>query len=106
MMKSALTGLIALAALVVPSGANAALQFLCSWEGGSRVAITVEADAGALRYHRYYGGGIYYDIEVTRSGVWMLLDEPKPVLRIQLIGPDDPIDLAFTAHFRGGRCWR
>ena len=70
------------------------------------VAITVEGDAAGWRYHRYYGGDSYYDIEVTRSGVWLLLEEPKPVLRIQLIGPDHPIDLALTADFHGGRCWR
>ena len=90
----------------MPAGAEAAQQVLCSWEGGSRVAITVEGDAAAFRYYRYYRGGSYYDIEVTRSGVWLLLDEPKPVLRIQLIRPDHPIDVALTGHFRGGRCWR
>jgi hypothetical protein len=58
-----------------------------------------------LRYDRYYGGGRYYDIEVTRSGAWLMLDEPKPVLSIQLIGTDDPIDVVFAPHFDGGRCW-
>jgi len=105
-MRSALIGLSALAALQVPSSANAAMQVLCSWEGRSPVTITVEGDAAALRYYRYYGGDSYYDIEVTRSGVWMLLDEPKPVLSIQFIRPDDPIDVVLTAHFHGGRCWR
>jgi hypothetical protein len=105
-MRSALTGLLALAALLAPSGAKAAQQILCSWEGRSRVAITVEGDAAAWRYHRYYGRASYYDIVATRSGVWLLLDEPKPVLRIQLIQPDDPIDVVLSAHFRGGRCWR
>ena len=70
------------------------------------VAITVEGDAAALRYYRYYGGGSYYDIEVTRSGAWLLLDEPKPVLRIQLIQPDDRIDVVWAAHSAGGRCWK
>jgi hypothetical protein len=105
-MRSALTGLFALAALLIPSGANAAMQFLCTLEGGAPVAITVEGDADALRYDRYYGGGRYYDIAVTRSGAWLLLDEPKPVLRIQLIGPDDPIEVVFAPRFGGGRCWR
>ena len=69
------------------------------------VAITVEGDAADLRYY-HYGGGSYYDIEVTRSGVWLLLDEPRLVLGIQLIRPDDPIDVALAAHFDGGRCWK
>ena len=66
-MRSSLTGLFALAALLVPSAANAAMQVRCSWEGGVRVAITVEGDATAWRYHRWYGS--YYDIVATRSGV-------------------------------------
>jgi hypothetical protein len=70
------------------------------------VAITVEGDAAALRYARYYGGGSYYDIEVTRSGVWLLLDEPKPVLSIQLIRPDPAIGVVWSASFSGGRCWK
>ena len=53
-MRSSLTGLFALAALLVPSAANAAMQVRCSWEGGVRVAITVEGDATAWRYHRWY----------------------------------------------------
>jgi hypothetical protein len=105
-MRSALTGLFALAALLVPSDAKAALQVLCRWEGRMPVAITVEGDAAALRYYRYYGGGSYYDIEATRSGVWLLLDEPRPVLSIQLIRPDDPIDVVLAAHSDGGRCWQ
>jgi len=52
------------------------------------VAITVEGDARDLHYYRYYGGASYYDIEVTRSGIWLLLDEPKRVLSIQLVGPE------------------
>ena len=102
-MRSALTGLFALAALLAPSDANAALLFLCRWEGGAPVAITVEADATALLY---YGGGSYYDIEVTRSGVWLLLDEPKRVLSIQLVRPGDPIDVVLAASFDGGPCWK
>ena len=105
-MRSALTGLFALAALLVPSGAEAALQILCSWEGRMPVAITVEGDAAAVRHYGYYGDGSYYDIAVTRSGAWLLLDEPKLVLSIQLIRPDDPVDVAFAAHFDGGRCWK
>jgi hypothetical protein len=105
-MRSALTGLFALGALLVPSGAEAALQVRCSWEGRMPVAITVEGDAAALRYSRYYGGGSYYDIAVTRSGVWLLLDEPKPVLSIQLIRPDHPITVVLDATFDGGRCWK
>jgi hypothetical protein len=93
-----------LAALLVPSGANAALQFRCNWEGRMPVAITVEGDATALRH--YYAGGSYYDIAVTRSGVWLLLDEPKPVLGIQLIRPDHPIAVELDASFNGGRCWK
>ena len=105
-MRSALTGLLALGALLVPSGAEAALQVRCSWEGRMPVAITVEGDAAALRYARYHGGASYYDIEVTRSGVWLMLDEPKPVLRVQLIRPGDPIDVVLAASFEGGRCWK
>jgi hypothetical protein len=106
-MRSTLAALFALAVLFVPSGAEAAQQVLCSWEGGMPVAITVEGDAADLRYYRHYGGRSYYDIEVTRSGVWLLLDEPKPVLSIELIGPPgDPIKVAFTTYFDGGRCWR
>jgi len=105
-MRSLLTGLIALAALLVSPGAKAAQQILCGSEGGPTFAITVEGDASAFRYQRYYGGGSYYDIDVTRSGVWLLLDEPRRVISIQLIGPDDPIDLVLTPYFQGGRCWR
>jgi hypothetical protein len=105
-MRTALTGLFALAPLLlVPSGANAALQFRCNWEG-TPVAITVEGDASALRYSPYHAGSSYYDIAVTRSGVWLLLDEPKPVLSIQLIRPGDPIGVSVAASFEGGRCWR
>ena len=105
-MRQALTGLFALGVLIVPSGAEAAMQFRCSWEGRMPVAITVEGDANALRYSRYDVSGSYYDIEVTRSGIWLLLDEPKPVLRIQIIRPDPPIDVVLTASFGGGRCWK
>jgi hypothetical protein len=105
-MRSALTGLFALGAFLVPSGAEAALQVRCNLEGGTPVAITVEGDVNALRYSNYHGGGSYYDIAVTRSGVWLLLDEPKPVLSIQLIRPDPPIAVVFDASFAGGRCWR
>ena len=105
-MRSALSGLVALAALLVPSGANAAMQVRCNWEGRMPVAITVEGDASDWRYQRYYGRGSYYDVVVTRSGVWMLLDEPKPVLSVQLIRPYDRIDVVWSAHFGGGRCWR
>ena len=105
-MRPSLIGLLALASLIVPSAAQAAMQLRCSWEGRMPVALTVEGDAAAWRYHRYYGRGSYYDIVATRSGVWLLLDEPKPVLRIQLIRPYDRIDVVWAAHFRGGRCWR
>ena len=101
-MRSALIGLLALASLLVPSAAQAAMQLRCNWEGRMPVAITVEGDAAAWRY----GHGSYYDIVATRSGVWLLLDEPKPVLRIQLIRPYDRIDVVWAAHFHGGRCWR
>ena len=89
----------------MPSGANAAIQVLCNWEGRSLVAITVEGNAADLRYYHYYDNG-YYEIEATRSGIWMLLDEPRPVLSIQLIGPDKPIGLVLRSDFAGGRCWR
>ena len=105
-MRSVLTGLFALVALLVPSYASAALQVLCNSQSGLPVAITVEGDARDLHYYRYYGGASYYDIEVTRSGIWLLLDEPKRVLSIQLVGPHDPIDVVLTASFQGGRCWR
>ena len=105
-MRSAFTGLFALAAfLLMASGANAALQFRCIWEGRP-VAITVEGDAGDLLYSQHYAGSGYYDIAVTRSGVWLLLDEPKPVLSIQLVRPGSPIGLPVTASLEGGRCWR
>ena len=93
------------ALLLVPSGAKAALQFRCNWEG-IPVAITVEGDAAALRYTSYHAGSSYYDIAVTRSGVWLLLDEPKPVLSIQVIQPGDPIGVPVAVTFEGGRCWR
>jgi hypothetical protein len=106
-MRSSLTGLFAAAALLMPSDAKAAMQILCSWEGRSPLAITVEGDATDLRYHHYATGGSYYDIEVTRSGIWLLGDEPKRVLSIQLVRPDDqPIGVVFASHFAGGRCWR
>jgi len=105
-MRSALTGLFALTALLVPFDAKAAMQVLCRWEGRMPVAISVEADASDFDDYRTYGGGSYYDIEVTRSGVWLLLDQPKPVLGIKLIAPDDPIDVALASRFEGGRCWR
>lgn len=70
------------------------------------VAITVEGDANALRYSPYDVGGSYYDIVATRSGVWLLLDEPKPVLSIQMIWPDPPITVVLDASFDGGRCWK
>ena len=93
------------ALLLVPSGANAALQFRCNWEG-TPVAITVEGDAAALLYSPYHGGSNYYDIAVTRSGVWLLLNEPKPVLSIQVIQPGYPIGVPVAVTFEGGRCWR
>ncbi len=105
-MRSALTGLLALAALLMPSGAKAAMQINCSWEGRTPVAITVEGDASAWRYYHRYRVGNYYVIEVNRLGVWILLEEPRPVLRIQLIQPDDPIDVVLAAHSDGGRCWK
>ena len=107
-MRSALTGLFALAAfLLVPSGANAAMQFRCNWEGRP-VAITVEGDAGDLLYSHHYAGSGYYDIAVTRSGVWLLLDEPKPVLSIQLVRPGlgDWIGLPVAASLEGARCYK
>ena len=110
-MRPALTGLFALGVLLVPSGAEAALQIRCSWEGRMPVAITVEDDNTPFGYPRYFGGsyfggGSYYDIVATRSGVWLLLDEPKPVLSIQMIWPDPPITVVLDASFDGGRCWR
>jgi len=107
-MRSALTGLFGLTALLlVPSGANAAMQFRCNWEGRP-VAITVESDAGDLLYSQHYAGTGYYDIAVTRSGVWLLLDEPKPVLSIQLVRPGlgDRIGLPVAASLEGARCYK
>lgn len=108
-MRSAFAGLFALVALFMPSGAEAAMMFLCNWEGRAPVAITVDADAGtALRYDR---GSSYYAIQATRSGVWVLLDEPKLVLGIKMIvRPGDPnsdwVDVALARHFESGRCWK
>jgi hypothetical protein len=104
-MRSALIGLFGLSALLVSSGARAAVEVLCRWDGGPLVAITVEGEVDAFSYYRYHGGS-YYDIEVNRSGVWMMLDEPKPVLSIQPVGPRDPITVVWSRHFAGGRCWR
>jgi hypothetical protein len=104
-MRAALIGLLGLSALLVSSGANAAVQVLCRWEGRSLVAITIEGDVSAFNHHWYHGGS-YYDIAVNRSGVWMLLDEPKAVLSVQSVGPRDPISFVWSAHFAGGRCWR
>jgi hypothetical protein len=103
-MRAALFGLLGLSALVISSGANAAVQVLCRWEGQSLVAITVEGDVSAFSEYRYYGGS-YYDVAVNRSGVWMLLDEPRPVLSIQSVDPD-PVTFTWASHFDGGRCWR
>src|SRR5262245_32120789 len=105
-MRSALARLFALAAPLVASDAKAAQVVLCNWEGRTPVAITVEGDVADLRYYPHYGGASYYDVQVTRSGVWLLLDKPRPVLGIQLIEPDAPIEVAFVSHFDGGRCWR
>jgi hypothetical protein len=111
-MRSALTGLFALAALLMPSVAQAAMMLLCSWEGRAPVAITVDADAAtALRYDR---GSSYYAIEATKSGVWVLLDEPKLVLSIKLqmiVRPGDPnagewVDVTLAPYFDSGRCWK
>jgi hypothetical protein len=104
-MRSALFGLIGLSALLVTSSAMAAVQVLCRWEGGPLVAITVEGEATAFTDYRYHGGG-YYDLAVNRSGIWMLLDEPKLVLGIQAVGPRDPIPVGWSPDFIGGRCWQ
>ena len=81
------------------------MQVLCHWEGGQLVAITVEGDVSAFSHYRYYGGN-YYDVVANHSGIWMLLDEPKPVLSIQSVGPRQPITFVLSSHFAGGRCWR
>jgi hypothetical protein len=104
-MKSALIGLFGLSALLISSGANAAVQVLCHWDGGPLVAITVEGEVTAFSHYRYYGGS-YYDIVANRSGVWMLLDEPKAVLSIRPVGPRDPVTVVWSSHFLGGRCRR
>lgn len=105
-MRSALFGLLGLSALLLSSSAQAAVRVVCHWEGGPLVAITVEGEASAFRHYRYYGGS-YYDIVRNRTGVWMLLDEPKAVLSVQQYWPAyHPINVAWSRHFAGGRCWR
>jgi len=105
-MRSALYGLLGLPALLLSSTAQAAVQVVCHWEGGPLVAITVEGEATAFSHYRYYGGS-YYDIVVNRTGVWMLLDEPKPVLSVRPYWPAyQPINVVWSRHFAGGRCWR
>ena len=81
------------------------MQVQCRWEGGPLVAITLEAERTSFG-HYGYGGSTYYDITVTRSGVWMLLDERKPVLRIQTVGARNPTTVVWSTDFVGGRCWR
>ena len=107
-MKSALTGLVTLTAILLgPSVANAAMEFRCNWEGRP-VAITVDSDAGDLLYSQHYAGTGYYAISVTRTGVWLLLDEPKPVLSIKLVRPDEGqrIGLPVKDSLEGARCYK
>jgi hypothetical protein len=100
-MRSALTGLFALSALLVPSIANAAAEVHCNWEGQVPVAITVEGDAADFRYF-----GSSYEITVTRDGAWLLLDEPRHVLSVKVTGPNPSIVMGLGPHFSGGRCWK
>jgi len=100
-MRSALTGLFALTAILVPSIANAAVEVHCNWEGEVPVAITVEGDDAGFRSF-----GSSYEIALTRDGAWLLLDEPRRVSSVKLIGPNPPISMGLGAHFRGGRCWK
>lgn len=100
-MRSALTGLFALSAILAPSMANAAVQVHCNWEGEVPVAITVEGDAAA-----FLDFGNSYEIAATRDGAWLLLDEPRLVLSVKVTGPNPPIVMGLGPHFTGGRCWK
>jgi hypothetical protein len=88
--------------------ANAAMQVFCDWEGKIPVAITVEGDASAFASFGPFGfvNAGYYEIEITNFGVWMLLNEPKPVLSVQMIGPRKPIDLALGLDPGSRQCWK
>jgi hypothetical protein len=87
-MRLVLAGLLALAAPLMPSGAKAAMQVNCIWERRTPVAITVEGDGAFWREH---DRGAYYDVEVNKLRVWLLLDQPRPALSIHLTQPDNPI---------------
>jgi len=100
-MRSALAGLFALAALLVASMAQAAVEVHCNWEGEVPVAITVEGDAAGFRYF-----GSSYEIAVTRDGAWLLLDEPRQVLSVKLTRPNPSIAMGLGPTFAGGRCWK
>ena len=106
-MRPALAGLFALTTVLgLAPEANAAMQVRCNWEGRIPVAITVEADVDAfLPFSPFVSTG-YYQIEFTNSATWMLLNTPKPVLSIQMVGPGKPIDLALALDARHARCWR
>ena len=107
-MRPAHAGLLALTLFLDLPSANAAMQVLCNWDGRLPVAITVEGDASAFYSFGAFGSFSdgYYEIEITNSGVWMLLNEPKPVLSIQMIGSRKPIDLALALDAGCGRCWK
>jgi hypothetical protein len=102
-MRSGFAGTLALTALLMPTGANAAMQVNCVWEGRTPVAITVEGDGA---FWRDYDLGAYYEIEVNKVGTWLLLDEPRPVLAIQVSEADKPIGVALAIRSNGGRCWK
>jgi hypothetical protein len=107
-MRSVLAGLFALTMFLDLPSAKAAMQVSCNWEGRIPVAITVEGDASAFISFGPSGfaHSSYYLIEVTNSGVWMLLNEPKPVLGIRMVGPRQPIDLALSLDAGSRRCWK
>ena len=35
-----------------------------------------------------------------------LVDEPRPVLSMQLTQPDNPIGVTLAQYTKGGRCWK
>lgn len=107
-MRAALAGLFVLTMVFAVPSANAAMQVSCNWEGKIPVAITVEGDASAFISFGPSGfaHSSYYLIEVTGSGVWMLLNEPKPVLGIRMVGPRQPIELALSLDAGNRRCWK
>ena len=101
-------GLFVLTMVFAVPPANAAMQVSCNWEGSIPVAITVEGDASAFYSFSLFRSlnQAYYEIEITSFGIWMLLNEPKPVLSVRMVGPRKPVDMALGLEPGSRRCWK